>query len=209
MLSLQVDLAGERYADQTAARFYAEALERIRAIPGVESAAAISWRPFGVGSATRFRVPDRPAPAAGQEPVAEVRIVSPGLFRTLGIPLHEGRDFDARDSRGPPAGRDRERAVAREFWPGQSALGRRIAMEWGGPLDAEIVGVVGDARLVGLDTPARAHPLLARRPGAQPVDDVAREVVRAARARWRSPCARRWRRSIPSCRSPRSRRCET
>ena len=156
VLSLRVDLTGERYADAGAARFYDEALARIAALPGVESAAAISWRPFGVGSATRFLVPDRPAPAAGQEPVAEVRIVSPGLFRTLGIPVREGRDFDARDVAGRPQAVIVNESVARELWPGQSALGRRIAMQWGAPLDAEIVGVVGDARLVGLDTPARA-----------------------------------------------------
>lgn len=156
VLSLQVSLAGDRYADAKAQRFQTEALERIGALPGVESAAAISWRPFGVGSATRFAVPDRPAPAAGQEPVAEVRIVSPGLFRTLAIPMREGRDFDARDVEGRPQAVIVNESVAREFWPGQSAVGRRIAMQWGAPLDAEIVGVVGDARLVGLDTPARA-----------------------------------------------------
>jgi putative ABC transport system permease protein len=156
VLSLQVSLSGDRYADDAAGRFYADALERIGALPGVESAAAISWRPYGIGSATRFALPDREAPPAGQEPTGEVRIVSPGLFRTLGIPLREGRDFDARDAAGRPQAVIVNEHVARAFWPGQSAIGRRIAMQWGGPLDAEIVGVVADARLVGLDTPARA-----------------------------------------------------
>jgi putative ABC transport system permease protein len=157
VLSLQVSLAGDRYAaDAAPARFYDEALARIRVVPGVASAAGISWRPFGVGSATRFAVPDRPAPAAGQEPTAEVRMVTDGLFRTLGIPLREGRDFDARDVAGATQAVIVNEAVAREFWPGQSALGRRIAMQWGKPLDAEIVGVVADVRLVGLDTPPRA-----------------------------------------------------
>jgi putative ABC transport system permease protein len=157
VLSLQVSLSGPRYdADGAPARFYADALERIRALPGVESAGAISWRPFGVGSATRFAVPDRPTPPAGQEPTGEVRIVSPGVFRTLGIALREGRDFDGRDVAGGPQAVIVNEHVARTFWPGQSAIGRRIAMQWGAPLDAEIVGVVADARLVGLDTPARA-----------------------------------------------------
>ena len=156
VLTLQVSLAGDRYADGKAARFYADAMERIGALPGVESAAGISWRPFAVGAATRFAVPDRPAPNAGQEPAAEVRMVTPGLFRTLGLALREGRDFDARDTEGRPQVVIVNEHVARTFWPGQSAIGRRIAMQWGGPLDAEIVGVAADARLVGLDTPARA-----------------------------------------------------
>ncbi len=157
VLSLQVSLSGPRYAaDGAPARFYADALDRISALPGVESAAAISWRPFGIGSATRFAVPDRPAPPAGQEPTGEVRIVTPGFFRTLGIALEAGRDFDARDAAGAPQAVIVNEGVARAFWPGQSALGRRIAMQWGAPLDAEIVGVVADARLVALDTPARA-----------------------------------------------------
>jgi len=157
VLSLQVSLSGPRYAgDDAPARFYADALQRIRALPGVESAGAISWRPFGIGSATRFAVPDRPAPLQGQEPTGEVRIVSAGVFRTLGITLREGRDFDERDVAGAPQAVVVNEHVARTFWPGQSAIGRRIAMQWGEPLDAEIVGVVADARLVGLDTPARA-----------------------------------------------------
>jgi putative ABC transport system permease protein len=157
VLSLQVSLAGPRYsADGAPARFYADALARVSALPGVESASAISWRPFGIGSATRFAVPDRPAPPLGQEPTGEVRIVTPGLFRTLGITLREGRDFDARDAAGAPQAVIVNETVARAFWPGQSALGRRISMQWGAPLDAEIVGVVADARLVSLDTPARA-----------------------------------------------------
>ena len=157
VLSLQVSLSGPRYAaDDAPARLYADALQRIRALPGVESAGAISWRPFGIGSATRFAVPDRPAPPPGQEPTGEVRIVSPGVFRTLGITLREGRDFDGRDVAGAPQAVIVNEHVARTFWPGQSAIGRRIAMQWGESLDAEIVGVVADARLVGLDTPARS-----------------------------------------------------
>ncbi len=156
VLSLQVSLSGDRYAGARAGCFYDEAMERIRALPGVEAAAGISFRPFAVGSATRFAVPDQPTPAAGQEPVAEVRMVTSGLFRTLGLPLREGRDFDARDVEGGPQVVIVNEHVARTYWPGQSAIGRRIAMQWGGPLDAEVVGVAADARLVGLETPPRA-----------------------------------------------------
>ena len=157
VLSLQVNLSGPRYRDDGAqVRFYDEAVGRIRSLPGVVSAAAVSWRPLDQGSATSFSVPDRAAPAAGQEPVADVRMVTPGFFRTLGIPLQAGRDFDESDAADRPAVVVVNESLAREFWPGQSALGRRIKMEWGTLKDAEIVGVVGDVRLVALEQAPRA-----------------------------------------------------
>ena len=157
VLSLQVGLHGAQHADANSGRFYEQAAARIRELPGVESAAAINWRPYAVGSATRFRVLDRPQPAAGQEPVAEVRVVTSGFFRTLALPLREGRDFGARDQPGRPQAVIVNEHVARAYWPDRSAIGRRVGMAWGGgDLEGEIVGVAGDARLVGLDTPSRA-----------------------------------------------------
>jgi putative ABC transport system permease protein len=156
VLSFQVNLSSPRYREEGAVgRFYAQALERIVALPGVESAGGMSWRPLSLGSATSFAVPDRPAPAQGHEPVADVRMVTPGLFRTLGIALTEGRDFDVRDDADRPTVVVVNETLAREFWPGQSPLGRKIRMEWGRTLDAEIVGVVGEVRLVGLDQAPR------------------------------------------------------
>jgi predicted permease len=111
---------------------------------------------LGKGSATDFRVLDRPAPLPGREPVADVRMVTPGLFRTMGIPVLAGRDFGPQDAAGRPAVVIVNRALADEFWPGQTAIGRRIAMEWGHDLEAEVVGVVGDARLRAMDTAPRA-----------------------------------------------------
>ena len=64
---------------------------------------------------------DRPAPPPDDEPTAEVRIVTPRLFETLGIPLREGRDFSAADAAGRPAVVIVSESVAREFWPGRSA----------------------------------------------------------------------------------------
>jgi len=156
VLSFQVNLASPRYeADGASARFYADALERIAALPGVQSAAAMSWGPLSIGSATSFAVPDRPAPPQGQEPVADVRMVTPGLFRTLGMTLKAGRDFEARDTADRPTVVVVNERLAQEFWPGQDPLGRRIRMEWFRELDAEIVGLVEDVRIVGLDQAPR------------------------------------------------------
>jgi predicted permease len=108
------------------------------------------------GSATDFRVLDRPAPLPGHEPVADVRMITPGLFQTMGIPILAGRDFGPQDVAGRPGVVIVNRALAQEFWPGESAIGRRIVMEWGRNREAEVVGVVGDVRLRSMDTAARA-----------------------------------------------------
>jgi putative ABC transport system permease protein len=156
-LTFDVTLSGDSYRDEaTVRRFYEGAVERLGRIPGVSAAGAISWRPIGTGSATSFVLPDRPLPPAGQEPVADVRMVTPGLFRALGIPLLRGRDFTARDdaSRAPVVVVNE--GMAREYWPGHDPIGRHVRMEWGKTLDAEVVGVVGDVRLGALDTAPRA-----------------------------------------------------
>jgi putative ABC transport system permease protein len=136
--------------------FYEQAVGRLGHLPGAQSAAAISWMPFSMGSATDFRLLDRPAPEPGQEPVADVRMVTPGLFRTMGIPLLQGRDFTEADREGAPDVVIVNQALVREYWPGQDPLGKRIFMEWNRDMRAEVIGVVGDVRLRSLDTPARA-----------------------------------------------------
>jgi putative ABC transport system permease protein len=157
VLTTAVDLPRATYGEtEKQVAFFTAAVERLAALPGVTSAGAISWTPLGRGSATRFRLPDRPAPAPGQEPVADVRMVTPGVFRTLGIRLVAGRDVAPGDITGRPRVVIVNETLARESWPGEDALGKRVVMEWGEEMDAEVVAVVGDVRLASLDTPARA-----------------------------------------------------
>jgi predicted permease len=157
VLSLELSLPQASYPEPAAqSRFFEAAVERIAALPGVQSAGAISWRPLTQGSATSFELVDRPAPEPGQEPVALVRMVTPDLLRTLAIPLRAGRGIDARDADGTPRVVLINEALAREHFPDRSPVGQRLRMEWGELLDAEIVGVVADARLVALDAEPRA-----------------------------------------------------
>jgi putative ABC transport system permease protein len=156
VLTALVNLPRASYGEpERQARFFEDVVARVRASPGVVSAAAMSWRPMAVGSATSFSVADRPAPAPGQSPTADVRMVTSGLFRTLGIPLREGRDFDERDTLGRPDVVIVNERLAREFWPGQSPLGKRVRMEWWRKIEAEVVGVVGEVRIVALDQAPR------------------------------------------------------
>ena len=153
VLTVPVGLPDRTYptAERQAA-FIREAVARASLLPGVESAAAMSATPLGGGgSATRFRVLDRPVPPRGEEPSTNVRIVTPGLFRTLAIPLLAGRDFDERDVAGRPAVVVVSRGLAREFWPDKNPLGQRVSLSWDGWTEAEVVGVVGNVRFNTLD----------------------------------------------------------
>jgi putative ABC transport system permease protein len=156
VLSASVDLPRAGYrepARQTA--FFHDAVERLARLPGVRAAGGISWAPMGRGSNTSFVLRDRPAPPPGQEPSADVRIVTPGLFAALAIPLSAGRDFRDDDRADRPTVVIVNRALAQQYWPGKNPLGQRLAMEWGETLEAEVVGVVGDVRLTALDTDPR------------------------------------------------------
>lgn len=157
VLTMQLSLASSKYAQgHQQTQFYRQAVERIEQLPGVRSVGAISWQLLGLGSATSFLLADRPKPVAGEEPVGEVRMVTPGWFRTLGIPLLRGRTFTERDAAQAPIVVVINETMARQYWPDGDPLGKHVLMEWGRNLDAEIIGIVGDVRLTALNTPPRA-----------------------------------------------------
>jgi predicted permease len=159
VLSMEVSLPGASYPEPAkVTRFYSEAVERLSRIPGVRAAGAISWRPLpsAGGSSTRFWALDRPAPPPGQELAADIRIVTTGTFKALGVPLLRGRDFETSDTAGKPFAVIVSESTARELWPGQEALGKRVRMSWGSEPEGEIVGVVGDVRLMSLESAPRS-----------------------------------------------------
>jgi putative ABC transport system permease protein len=125
----------------------------MRALPGVKSASAITFLPFtGLGSATGWYDAARPKPGPGQEPVCDVRIVQPGYFQTMSIPLLRGRDFADSDTAEAPLRFIINETMARKHWPGRDPLGQRIVvhMQNENP-PGEIIGVVGDVKHNGLD----------------------------------------------------------
>ena len=132
--------------------FYDDVLARASAVPGVESAGLASQLPASLrhGPTVELRIEGRPESAPGETPLTDVLVASGGYFRTAGIPLLDGRTFDARDE----AGEDGAFAVvigeglARRYWPDGNTLGQRLqvpAIADGGAW-ASVVGVVGDVR---------------------------------------------------------------
>ncbi|HEV2856052.1 MAG TPA: ABC transporter permease [Thermoanaerobaculia bacterium] len=133
---------------QNVPRFYRPMLERVRALPGVRSAAVISMLPVqSSGTSGSYAVEGRPPVPTPQMPMAEIRLASPGFFRSLGIPLR-GRDFDERDGEPEPRKIIVNDVLARREFPGQNPIGRRILYDG---FSLEIIGVVGDVHQAGLD----------------------------------------------------------
>jgi putative ABC transport system permease protein len=158
VLAVTLSLAGEGYREAARVQdFYRAAVERLHEQPGVTAAGAISWTPLaGLGAATSFTISGREAPAPGQEPTADIRVVTPGLFETLGIPLLRGRDFSRDDRATTPPVAVINDTLARELGPPGAALGQRLKLRWRNDVEVEIVGVVGDVHLASLEDPARA-----------------------------------------------------
>jgi predicted permease len=124
-------------------------LEKIRTIPGVRSAGVISILPLqNAWTNGDFAIEGRPAPRPGQEPIAELRVASPGLFQSLGIPVLRGRDFTESDGASGSKVTIINEALARKYFPGENSLGRRLRRQEG---TFTIVGIVGDVRQAGLD----------------------------------------------------------
>jgi predicted permease len=156
MLTAEVQLPSSRYDAPAQTRFFEDLVTRVQAAPGVQGASAITFAPLtGPGSATSFWPMDRPVPAPGEQQAADVRWVHRDYHRMLGLPLVAGRFFDETDRADAPLAVVINAAGARQLWPDESAIGKRVAMPWGDTLRAEVIGVVGDVRFDGPETELR------------------------------------------------------
>ena len=127
--------------------FCNQLLERVKAMPGVESAGLITSLPFLKEGSSSWFLMEEANTFRKEELMAANRLVSPDYFRTMGIPLRRGRWFDAHDSADAPLVAVINEAMARRFWPSSDPIGKRFRF-YGKP-SVEIVGVVGDVRQRG------------------------------------------------------------
>jgi predicted permease len=138
-----------------AATFFRPFLDQVRAIPGVRDAGLTMMLPIEESGATAsFWVDRRAWPERGTEPLLEVRSVSPGFVRALGIKLKAGRDFtEADDSTGARKAIVNE-AVVQRLMPGENPIGRHLLQGIASnAVEFEIIGVVADVKQSGLDVP--------------------------------------------------------
>jgi predicted permease len=132
-------------------RAYEKIVEDTAALPAVRHAAVSSQVPMGPGGGSNGLVPE--GKTEENMVISRLRMVTPGYFATMGIPLLEGRLFDANDRRERGLVMVVSESLARAAWPSESAIGKRIACCEGGPDDPmwkTVVGVVGDLRSRGL-----------------------------------------------------------
>jgi putative ABC transport system permease protein len=159
VVTLQVDLPEREYPQEERARsFYEPLLDRLAGTPGVAAAAAVSTLPMsGNNSWTFVTVEGRPNPPLGQESRVGRLVVSPDYFRALGIPIIEGRSFQASDSASAPRVAIVNREMARRLGQGKPILGTRVKRGRSGDERpwVEIVGVAGNVRHRGVAAEVR------------------------------------------------------
>ena len=147
----------------TRPQFYRDYFEKVRTLPGVESAGGVMMLPMTDNGATiTFMDPEHPLPE-GQLSSADVSPISPDYFRVMQIPLLEGRDFSPRDNPKSLQVMIVNQAFAQKFFPGEEVLGKKLkpgagSGQAGGPPWREIVGVVGNIRLGA--TQREMHPAM-------------------------------------------------
>ena len=175
MLTMQVRVVGSRYATGADAnRYFADALDAVRRVPGVTTAAFTSQLPLG-GDDDVYGVHFESSPTGAETQQGAFRYaVSASYVEAMGIPLLRGRLLDRRDVAGAPASVLISESLARAKFPGMSPIGQRVRI---GPNDGElntIVGVVGDVKQASLAL---------NRPDAIYITDVQQKAI-ADPARW-------------------------
>jgi putative ABC transport system permease protein len=138
------------------ANFYSDLTKRLESLPGIRSAGAVMFLPLRVSilsfriGVNGFQIQGRQPVSQGQEPMADYRIATPGYFNTIGIGLRKGRLFDQHDDVDAKRVALINEALAGKHFPRENPLGQHITT---GGTSMEIVGVVANAKLYGLDAP--------------------------------------------------------
>lgn len=134
---------------------YFDLLDRIRALPGVVSAAAADQLPFFGGPWNGVHRADRPPRTSSDLLPATRRMVTEGFFETMGIPVLAGRAFVPSDRRDSPPVTVVSRSLAQQLFPNENPVGRILVLPWDPNLPLEIIGVAGDVRDFGLAADSR------------------------------------------------------
>lgn len=161
VLTFETAVPTATYAEGEQIPFYERFYDVIRAQPGVETVAAINILPLSANYDSRgVQIDAHPQPV-GQAHSIQARSISPDYFTAMGIQLLRGRFFNDRDREGQPRVVIVSESMARRYWPGEDALGKRITFNSGiprehqqtvgGPGSREVVGIVRDVKHMALD----------------------------------------------------------
>jgi predicted permease len=153
ILTASIGLPRAKYpTPQQQMQFFDRALDRVKALPGVEGAAWIDTVPLSNGGSTQYVVPQGAPPMQDSErPTVAIRLASPGYFGVARIPLIAGRDFTAADVEGKPGVIVLSARTAERFWPGENPLGKQVTLKMMSDEPREVVGIVGEIKIGALD----------------------------------------------------------
>src|SRR6266542_2670550 len=160
LLTFVVGIPEVKYPTEKQAQFYHDLVARVESLPGVRSASAVIPLPLsGDAFSISFETEGRPV-AKGDQPSADFFAIGDGYFKTLGVSVLQGRDFNERDNKQAPAVIIVNQAFARKFFPNEDPIGKRIkpgiSTDTDKPAMREIVGVVSDVRNRNLSSELRA-----------------------------------------------------
>jgi putative ABC transport system permease protein len=156
-VTMRLNLPSGRYsAEDKRGQFFSRIFEKIDALPAVRSAGAVSFLPLaGPASATSMEIVGKPRPPLGQEPVTEVRVITHNYLPAMGVPLLKGRLFSADEISDSKNKVLINETMARQYWPGEDPIGKRVKISWFDDREDEIIGVVGDIKHQTLDGETR------------------------------------------------------
>ena len=131
LISMIVSVAGSKEADAGRRElFYRQLIERVRSLPGVQAAGAINHLPLaGDLWGWNFAIERRPKPRPGEAPGAVYRMVTPGYFAAMRLPIVRGRDITDSDNATAPGVIIINQQAARQYWPGEDPLGKRVSFD--------------------------------------------------------------------------------
>ncbi len=152
VLTMRIGVAANEFASEgQQVQFYDQVLRRVRALPGVQYAGVTDDLPLEGGSMQPVAVEGQPLVEMAHQPEVSVRLLSPQFMNAMGIPLLRGREFtDADTATSAPVVVVSE-SMARQFWPDQDPIGKRLTLTFFPGVARQVVGVVGDVKDRGLD----------------------------------------------------------
>src|SRR5579859_1407566 len=153
VLTASVEVAQKKFPQPAGqARFFDQVLQRVRSLPSVISTGVIDDIPLdGGGSHQPIAIEGRPVVPMSEQPEVDVRLTSPGYMSTMRIPILRGRDLNDTDVAGGPGAVLISQSMARQFWPDEDAIGKHLTLTFSPDVPREVVGIVGDVKLDGLD----------------------------------------------------------
>jgi putative ABC transport system permease protein len=156
LMTMTISLPNNKFEWRHNVTFSRQVIDSIKAMPEVRHAAVVQGVPMHAGGFyTSFSIEGRPVSPVDQAS-GRIRVVSPGYFRLMNVPILSGSDYDEHDEVGEVGSLPSvivNRTLAERFWPGQDAVGKKIRMSWKDS-PSVIIGVVGNVRYTGLDEEA-------------------------------------------------------